>query len=100
VLLIALAFFLFRRHRRRHPEIPQLDSREKGGVHEVQGKGLPTTPAEISQLDSREKAGAHEVQGQGLKTRATELSGDEPVTELDASTERSTERSTTVHELG
>jgi LPXTG-motif cell wall-anchored protein len=70
-LLISLAVFLFYRHKR-HPQraaIPQLDSREKGGVYEVQGKDLQMHPIEMS--------------------------AEEALGELDGTTERST----TVHEL-
>jgi len=71
LLLLSLAIFLFHRHKRhrQRPAIPQLDSREKGGVYEVQGKGLQTHPAEVS--------------------------GEEAFRELDSTTERSN----TVHEL-
>jgi hypothetical protein len=71
LLLVSLVIFLFHRHKRHQQRavIPQLDSREKGGVYEIQGKGLQTRPAEIS--------------------------GEDAFRELDSTTERSN----TVHEL-
>ncbi|KAJ9493317.1 hypothetical protein LTR96_011399 [Exophiala xenobiotica] len=72
LLLLFLAIFLFRRHKhhQQRAAIPQHDSREKGGVYEVQGKGLQTCP--------------------------TEVPGDQA---FRGELESTTERSTTVHEL-
>ncbi|KAK5189077.1 hypothetical protein LTR92_010930 [Exophiala xenobiotica] len=72
LLVLFLAIFLLRRHKRHQQcaAIPQLDSREKGGAYEVQGKGLQTCP--------------------------TEVPGDQA---FRGELESTTERSTTVHEL-
>ncbi|KAJ9493402.1 hypothetical protein H2202_011124 [Exophiala xenobiotica] len=72
LLLLFLASFLFRRHKRHQQcaAIPQLDSRDKDGAYEVQGKGLQTCP--------------------------TEVPGDQA---FRGELESTTERSTTVHEL-
>ncbi|KAK5202785.1 hypothetical protein LTR96_011260 [Exophiala xenobiotica] len=72
LLLLSLPIFLFRRHKRHQQRaaIPQLDSREKGGLYEVQGKSLQICP--------------------------TEVPGDQA---FRGELESTTERSTTVHEL-
>ncbi|KAK5282458.1 hypothetical protein LTR14_012019 [Exophiala xenobiotica] len=72
LLLLFLASFLFRRHKRQQQcaTIPQLDSRDKDSASKVQGKGLQTCP--------------------------TEVPGDQA---FRGELESTTERSTTVHEL-
>ena len=55
IFLLCLLIYVFRCRTQRHSTkrndragVPQLDSREKGGVYEVQGKALHSDPTELS----------------------------------------------------